>query len=293
MRPLEETITEVLELRKELDATMVTRNEERYTTREHVYEYGGKGVSGQDGGNSMLDWYEDGEVIVPEERGPDTQKREAARNRLQEIVDSSESHSAGYLAGLSLWGAYTFKDHSGAIEMLEHIHTRQAGAKNELANSRKARKLFEIYADNAEDERTYRLAGEALGYSPARMWLHELPSRLIKNIEKSIENYVTYPRKRLSKGIGNTVDTLRNYFFLNSCHMSEKTNNALSYTLITGSAVAACSSVGLMASIIHQGVNEVSDGYALCFLLAALGGGIHGIMFGYKKIKHANWSVGR
>jgi len=267
MKPLEETLKEILELRKDLDATIF---HEEIIIIEPPPAVCGPG------------WYtpKDGKICfhAPGWTEPDTKKRETARNILQEIVDSSEWHSARYLAEI-----YMKECDRYAPERL----SASAEAKMELAHSKKARKLLKrVYADkNASAKNFYRCIGDMIGYSPARMRLQEIPHELHHKIENCFKGYC----KPLTREI---VDTIANYFCRGGCHMSRKTKNAISYTLMTAGAVVACGAAGLMAAMGYQG-KEGCHGIAYLWLTAALIGGIDLIIVGKEKVEHANESLGR
>ena len=186
---LEETLAEVEELRRGLGAEISVGG----------HEEEGLWVGGSRGGNSP-GYYE----IEPgwvKDYVPDTQKQEEARQKLQQVYETSEWYSVRYAAGRALGKnreelfskfmsiINNLKEDLSAGEMVEipgqlPISTTQYGPPLEefIPDMNKFSRAFEFLDDiynNIPDKRIREEAGKSLGYSSSKIWNHEHPIKAI------------------------------------------------------------------------------------------------------------------
>jgi len=107
MEDLETSLRKVEDLRRDLSAEIVVQDEESHIEQKAIYDVTGS----RDGAHAANVEYIDENIIdKPRITKPDTQKREAARQALQQLYGYSEWYSARYSAGKELGQTLQIKE---------------------------------------------------------------------------------------------------------------------------------------------------------------------------------------
>lgn len=167
MNSLEVVLRRIETLRKDLPHEFVEQEETGHTeTVTHT-----AGYTETSGGGYWND-YTTEEYVVDQPRiahiNP-PEKREAARQELQQIFDNSEWYSARYAAGITL-GANIKDQFDSWIETIK----KQRRVSDKSTRKKASQDLKHMYRD-LDDISHRRIAGKALDYSDLRIWAHEHP----------------------------------------------------------------------------------------------------------------------